>query len=146
MTVEDLADRLAGVGDRMRRRITAAEEESARAGREALVERSSGTLTRRDLMRMGHPFAVRAPQTPLDPARINHQKDGSFRDAWEQEPATVTAEAVEVRVVNRDPAAQWMHGTVKMVARPIVDAVRAEQAADRRRRLDEAAADALKGS
>ena len=145
ISAAELADFVESIPERMRRRITEVEEESARLAQAALTERSSGTLTRRDLARMGHPFAVRAPITPVDPANINHHPGGGFQDAWEQESAQVSPDAVTVRVVNRDPAGRRMGGTAKMIKRPIVEAVRQELAADRKRRLAAAAAQVLKG-
>jgi hypothetical protein len=143
---QELAEYLDSLPDLMRRRIVEAEEKSAAEAQQALADASSGALTRRDLMRMGHPFAVRAPQPELaDPAVINHQPGGTFQDNWQIQPTEETGEGVFVSVVNSDPAARWMGGTARMVERPIIEAVREKQEPARRQRLDEAAREVMKG-
>lgn len=141
---EDLAGMLETLAERMRHRITAEEERSAQDAHAALVEQSSGTTTTKTLRRMGHPFARRDPQTPMDPSVINAQT-GDYRDAWTQQPAEVTRSTVTVRVTNSDRAARFMGGTRRMVARPIIAAVKERLTADRHRRLRAAADEVLRG-
>lgn len=144
ISAADLAGQLETLAVRMRHRITAEEERSAQDAHAVLVEQSSGTIDTKTLRRMGHPFAVRDPQTPIDPSVINAQT-GDYRDAWQQQPAEVTPSAVTVRVTNRDRAARYMAGTRRMVARPIIAAVRERLTAERLRRLRTAADAVLRG-
>ncbi len=123
MTTQMAADLLREVIASQDRAVAVAES-VAQDARAEFVRRSEGTLSLADLRRMGHPFARRRPMPALaDRATINDQ-GGGFKDAWEVDPVVVTGERISVKVVNRHPHAQWMHGTTRMVRRPIVAAVR----------------------
>jgi len=113
---------------------------TAQRAKTAAILYSSGGITSGMLTKVGHPFAVRAPNSAFNPAVINDQ-GGLFRQSWTVLPVGVTSAAITARVVNTDKAAVFMLGTSKMVARPIwllvQGAVRAGNAGRVRRAVED---------
>ena len=127
----------------LRTEIIAAEALTLEQARDALIKRSSGTITTKALRTMGHPYAVRDPQTPLDPSLINAQS-GDFKRSWKKTGPKSTIAGVVSSVVNTDPKAKYMFGTRKMVARRVDIYVAAQMAPRRRFHLDRGVRRALR--
>lgn len=136
------------LAERYREEVLRAESESAVEALEAAIEQTSGTLSTRQLRRMGHPYALRAPQTPVDPGRSNDQ-GGGLAQSWQIRPPRLVGDAVETHVVNRHPDARWLKRSTRpgwrgpMVPRPIVAAVLETIQPQRQQRLKAAARAAL---
>ena len=124
MQTKDLASALEFFSDRARAAVSAAEAEAlADAKREALAS-SSGPLTRRDLVRMDHPFARRHGTALEDPEVINSSGRGDFARAWSTGAISSTSEGTEGDLTNDSESAHWLsrggQGKSKMVARPVI--------------------------
>ncbi len=144
-------EEIARKAERLRSKIVAvviqAEQESLKEAVTAFQRRSSGGLTRRDLRRMGHPFARRAPQSPMDASKINIG-EGTFSREWQQEGVVFSDSGTEGSAYNNSESAKWLatggKGRSKMVDRPIVEAVKQEIQSPRKERLERAYKDVLR--
>lgn len=108
--------------DAILREILSAENQTINETQAMFVRASSGTISTKTLRLMGHPYAKRDPQTPLNPAVINKQS-GAFKRDWRKARARMAGGVIRGSVVNVDPKAVYMLGTTKMVQRPIDVAV-----------------------
>lgn len=132
-----------------RQQILQAEARTAAELLAAAIEQTSGTISTRQLRRMGHPYALRAPQTPVDPGKSNDQ-GGGLAQSWQLEPPRIQGERVLTRVVNRHPDARWLKRSTlpgwrgPMVPRPIAAAVLEKIQPQRQQRLRAAAKAALR--
>lgn len=129
VSIDRAAEALRNKAREVARRAREAETEN---GREALrVARllSSGPLTGRQLVAMGHPYARRAPRAGR-PAVINVQT-GRFRAGWQ-----LVRSGDRMRVVNHSPLSPiFARGTRLMIRRPIVQAVAQTVRRGRERRV-----------
>lgn len=129
VTIDRAADALRNKAREVARRAREAETEN---GREALrVARllSSGPLTSRQLVMLGHPYAARAPRAGR-PAVINVQT-GRFRAGWR-----LVRQGNRTRIVNHSPLSRiFARGTRLMIRRPIAQAVAQTIRRGRERRL-----------
>jgi hypothetical protein len=145
MSARDAATYFRTLEARLKSAVIKAETESAREAMAVAVEQTSGTISTRQLRRMGHPYARRAPQTPVDPGQSNDQ-GGGVPQSWRME-IRFLSDGVEARIVNSHPDARWLkragRGNSKSVARPIVAAVLQRIRASRKTRLREAIRAAL---
>lgn len=146
--LEEIIERAESLPMRLRGAIVAAESESLDEGLGLFVRQSSGPLSRNDLARMGHPYARRDPQTPLDPAMVNIGS-GDFLREWQEEGVEATDEGTVGSVFNDSESAKWLatggEGESRMVERPIVAHVAQALAKPRAERLHKAALSALDG-
>ena len=122
MTPRQFARHLRQVSGRLDRAVS---QELARAVQDAKKEAqalSSGTLTPADLRRMGHPYAVRAPATPLLPFVIN-AVSGEFRASWKVGPVLKASGTWTARLTNDSRVAAYLAGKDRsrstMIRRPI---------------------------
>lgn len=124
--------------------VREAERQSAQEALQWARTLSSGSLSRRQLRALGHPYAVRAPRPPGDPAIINLQS-GRFLASWRVSGPRRTAGGLSTRLVNTAPWARFLSsGTGRMIARPILARIRQRLAASRRRRHLQAVRQALR--
>ena len=123
MTPAQFSRHMAKAAAALPRTLAAAEGASLKQAKALAVTLSSGTLTRAELRRRGHPYAVRNPTSP-NPQVINAQS-GAFRAAWVVRAPVVTGGGVVSSVANISAPARYMGGTRFMVARPLPEAVQA---------------------
>lgn len=119
-----------------------AEAGNAKTARDIAVKLSSGTITTQKLRRMGHPYAVRDPQTPLRPDIINKQT-GVFRDSWKAGQPETHFGALVTRVQNVASYSGFMRGTRTLIPRPIVEEIEQELQPVRKERIQQAIKAAL---
>ena len=122
-----------------------AEEENLRDALRAAEQLSSGAFSTTELRRMGHPYARRNPRPPADPAIINVQR-GDFRAGWHIRAPRKVGRKIAGRLENIDPKAGFMHGTRRMIPRPIGKAIMRLIAKKRAKRLRAAVRAALRTS
>jgi hypothetical protein len=138
MTAAQLAEFYRSYARRLKANVAAAERESAAQLKKAALAQSSGTITTKVLRRMGHPFALRSPQTPVDPAKINRQS-GEFKSGWRTIPMRATQAGTRTGVVNATLHARYLkqagEAGSSSVARPIAREILLQVRADRRSRL-----------
>lgn len=104
---------------------------------------SEGPYSSARLARMGHPYATRRPNPPMHPAIINRQR-GVFWRSWRRDLGQWRGGTLISFVFNIDPKARLlMHGTRKMIARPIKPVLEGWIAQDRIGRLQMAMRRAL---
>lgn len=108
--------------DAVLRELLAAENRVLDETQAMFVRASSGSISTKTLRLMGHPYAKRDPQTPLNPAVINDQ-GGPFKKDWRKTKSRMVGGVMRGRVVNVDTKAKYMLGTRKMIRRPIDAAV-----------------------
>lgn len=106
----------------LQREIVTAETQAVNETQQMFVRASSGTVSTKHLRLMGHPYAIRDPQTPLNPAVINDQ-GGDFARKWQKVAPRLLGGVLRSRVVNTSQVAKYMFGTKLMVTRPIDKAV-----------------------
>ncbi|MBB6053283.1 hypothetical protein [Armatimonas rosea] len=139
--LQELAQAAESYPERLARAIVDAEQESLDDIEAEFRRRSEGTLTYSDLRRMGHPYARRDPQTPLDPAMLNTHS-GELLAGYEQESIEADDEGTSGMVFNDSEHAHRImsggKGDSLMVERPIVEAVEDFIEAPRRERLQRA--------
>lgn len=137
------------LAENYRRAILEAEEQNAKDALKIAVEQTSGTISAKMLRRMGHPYALRAPQTPVDAGKSNDQ-GGGLPQSWQIVPPQIIGGRVETHVVNRHPDARWLKRSTlpgwggKMVPRPIEAAVLLRLKPIRTKRLRAARADFIR--
>lgn len=145
--LDDIARKVEGLQSKIISAVIQAEQESLKETVATFHRQSSGGLTRRDLRRMGHPFARRAPQSPVDASKINIG-EGTFSREWQQEGVVSSDSGTEGSAYNNSESAKWLatggKGRSKMVERPIVEAVKQEIQAPRKERLERAYKDVLR--
>lgn len=73
----------------------------------------------KELRRMGHPYSRRVAAPPK-PAHIINRQSGTFRAGWQLRWTRLRDGAVAT-VYNRAHHSQYMMGTRKMIARPVMD-------------------------
>lgn len=146
--LDDIARKAEGIRSKIISAVVQAEQESLKETVDTFHRQSSGGLTRRDLRRMGHPFARSAPQSPVDASKINIG-EGTFSREWQQEGIVSNELGTEGSAYNASESARWLatggKGRSKMVERPIVEAVKQEIQAPRKERLERAYKDAFRG-
>lgn len=118
MTPEQFARAIDKKASAFKAGARAAMAETITETQKEFVKRSSGSLTSGVLRKMGHPYATRDPQTPIDPTIINTQS-GEFKRAWKKAGPRQRGGGYEGSVTNTDPKAHYMLGTKRMVARRI---------------------------
>lgn len=147
--LEEITARAQSLPERVVEAVVAAEQESLDEAQKLLLRQSEGELSPADMRRMGHPFARRDPQTPIDPSVINVGA-GDFLHGYFQEPVEATEQGTEGAVVNDSESAGWLasggHGKSKMVERPIVAVVTERVNEPRRERVKRAYTEVLRGS
>ncbi len=74
----------------------------------------------RDLRKMGHPYAVRAPRPPVR-AHILNRQNGRLYQAWRVSVVRPNTDRVTATVYNTAPYSRYMLGTRYMIPRPILD-------------------------
>ena len=127
MATKDLAASLESFASHAIAAVAAAEAEAlADAKREALAS-SGGPLTRRDLVRMDHPFARRHIEAMSDPEIINSSGSGDFARNWSTSTISSDSEGTEGDLTNDSESAHWLsrggRGKSKMVTRPVIERV-----------------------
>jgi len=114
MTPNQAAARLEALGAKLDRLLVDAERESLNDALNIARSLSSGPYSLAELAEMGHPYAVRDPHPPADPAVINEQS-GDFKEDWRAIPG----DAVQ-RLENDNDVADFLkNGTRFMISRPI---------------------------
>jgi len=106
---------------RMKRLLPALQRSEERSGRIIAARArmlSQGPLSSATLRALGHPYAMRDPRPPLDPAMVNRQT-GRFLSSWKYQ-TELSGNMVSLFVYNDAPWAKYMLGTRKMIARPIL--------------------------
>ena len=91
------------------------------ANREA-IKWSAGTVDKKTLTRMGHPFAVRAAKfgLRLNEFLINMQSE-EFIKSWVRHGPNIIGDTIESKLYNKAPYAKFLaEGTNKMIQRPIM--------------------------
>lgn len=116
MSPAEAADAIRRKASTLRAAVTAAERRTVTEAQGMLVKRSSGTLRTKTLRKMGHPYARRAPQTPIDPSIVNTQ-GGKFRRSWKKAGPRMKAGGLRSSVTNSDPKSKYFFGGGRMVAR-----------------------------
>lgn len=96
----------------------AAEKQTVNETQDLFRQMSSGTIKTKQLRMMGHPYARRDPQIPVDPSIINLQS-GIFEKSWQKSLPKFVGTILKSSVVNIDPKAVFMLGTHPMIERPI---------------------------
>ncbi len=115
----------------MERAMRQAEAASAAEALHIARELSSGTRAAAQLRAAGHPYRVGGSGPPLP---INRQS-GRFYAAWRIVGPRATRAGLKTSIVNADRKARWlMRGTRRMMARPVLAALRAKIAAARAKR------------
>jgi len=139
--LQELAQAAESYPERLARAIVDAEQETLDEVEAEFKRRSEGTLTYSDLRRMGHPYARRDPQTPLDPAMLSTHS-GELLAGYEMEPIEASEEGTSGSVFNDSEHAGWImsggKGDSLMIERPIVAVVEDFIEAPRRERLQRA--------
>jgi len=102
----------------LRNGIKKAEGKSATAGKRIAQKLSSGPYSSEELAAMDHPYARRHGAAQIDPAVINAQS-GAFRRDWKTGQGDWVEGSLLTTVENDNRVAKFMHGTKKMVPRPI---------------------------
>lgn len=129
--------------------VMKAEIASAMAMKQRAIVLSSGTYSTAYLQhaarqRIPHRglYSLAAPAPPDSPFIINAQS-GGLRAHW-QTRVVVVRDGTSLTLFNTDPKAKFMLGTVKMMFRPILQAVGAYERGPRLNRLAAAKSAALK--
>lgn len=139
--LQQLAQAAESYPERLAAAVVAAEQETLDDAERELKRRSEGTLTYAEMRRMGHPYARRDPQTPLDPAMLNTHS-GELLRGYEMEEVTASEDGTFGSVFNNSEHAQWImsggQGNSLMIERPIVQAVEDLIWEPRRERLQRA--------
>lgn len=147
--LEEIISRAQSLPERLAAAVVAAEQESLDEAQRQLLRQSEGQLSPADMRRMGHPFARRDPQTPIDPAVINVGA-GDFLRGYFQEPVVASEQGTEGAVINDSESAGWIasggHGKSRMVERPIIEVVSERIKKPRRERAKRAYSEVLKES
>ncbi len=134
---------LEAMSQRLASNLERAETKNIRLAQRLLVARSQGTLSAAQARRMGHPYAKRDPQTPVDPSVINRQT-GTFARSWTVLAPQTDGSVLTSRVRNLAAYSGYMRGTRYMVPRPIVEAVQEELAPVRAENVRKAVQQAIK--
>jgi hypothetical protein len=116
------------------RAVVRSEKETLEKAHELLIKQSSGKISTKELRRMGHPFARRAPQDS-PPADIINSQSGEFKGKWRNRGVKTTSKGTSGKVRNISRKAGFMHGTPLMVKRSVVEAVKKKIRRQRRQRL-----------
>lgn len=112
--------------------IRNAEEEAGKKAVQRAYQLSQGSFSTQALRKLGNPYKI-AGSPPFDPAIINRQT-GLFAGSWRY-MVVPTTDGTELRVFNIAPYSIYMLGTVKMIARPILDAIQQKERESRLQRL-----------
>lgn len=145
ISASEAAQRFAGLEQRLREVVRAAETRSLRSARYELEQASRGTLSPSDLRRLDHPYARRHSKDRSfggsalrDPAILN-QRTGRLARSWRLVAVKTTKQGTRGSVINRAPSAKWIKsggsGASKMVTRPIIERVRRRIRRERKSRL-----------
>jgi len=118
LTPDQFGARMAAIAKALKENVRTGQAEILTETQQEFVKRSSGTLTSGVLRKMGHPYATRSPQTPVDPSIVNDQ-GGGVRRGWRKAGPRFQNGAYRGSVTNSDPNAQFLLGTKRMVKRPI---------------------------
>lgn len=147
ISASEAAQRFAGLEQRLREVVRAAETRSLRSARYELEQASRGTLSPSDLRRLDHPYARRHATARRDPAILN-QRTGRLARSWRLVAVKTTKQGTRGSVINRAPSAKWIKsggsGASKMVTRPIIERVRRRIRRERKSRLRSAIRSVLK--
>ncbi len=117
-----LAARLRVKSEQYVKEVRAAQAENGtvlmRKARQFTAQRFYST---KQLRRMGHPYAKRAPRPPVKPHILNRQ-NGLLHQSWKVNTRRYS-DGVTVSVVNMAPYAKYMtaDGTTKMIGRPVLE-------------------------
>ena len=129
MTPAQFSRHMAKAAAALPRTLAAAEGAALKQAKALAVTLSSGTLTRAELRRRGHPYAVRNPTSP-NPQVINAQ--GSvFRNSFQIVPTTFSGRMVSSVINVADYSGYLANGTRFMVKRPLPEAVQSAVRAPR---------------
>lgn len=124
MSARELADRYKNLIPVVRRNLIGAVRESAKEAKQEAIRFSSGTASKADLRRAGHPFARRRPQAvAFPPFLINKHRPNGFAMKWRSSLPMVRGNRITARVFNISEVAKYMDGTKYMIPRPVADAV-----------------------
>jgi hypothetical protein len=103
--------------------VREAEKQTAEEGLKIARFLSTGLYTLQALARMGHPYRI-GGSPPGDPAVINYHR-GVFYRGWKVRAPRKAGGVLVTRLVNDSPVAKFLSaGTRKMIARPILKAIR----------------------
>lgn len=128
--------------------LMAAERQNLIDGVKLAQEASSGPYSSKVLAEKGHPYSLRNPNPPQDPAIVNFQTGDFFR-GWKSRVPRVQGGNIVSKIVNIDPKAQDVAqgistGRKLSVPRPIVNHIMKQLRPIRLRRLQQAVRSALK--
>lgn len=116
----------------------AAEKENLQTAKGELVKATSGTNSKADLRRAGHPYAKRAPNSAFDPA-IANTHSGQVPAGWVMTEPSESGDTLTGKAANNTESALWLaragHGNSTSVARPIVQGVKAKVREPRTKRV-----------
>lgn len=125
------------------------EQSEADRIKQIAIRFSSGTyqsawLAQQARLRGAGLYAVADPAPPADPSIINAQS-GALRSGW-QLTIRRTGDGTETDIRNSVPYFDYLlHGTSKMIARPIIEAILKQSRLERTSRLHSATEQAMKG-
>lgn len=131
-----------GLHARIIAEVSKAEEETIKDALFISRAYSRGRYSTEQLRKMGHPYAVRRPAPPANPAIINLQTGELLQEWLTISPRIVSGEIVTT-LKNNAPYAKYMWGTKRMISRPIIDTISAKLAPIRLKRLQRALDKAL---
>jgi hypothetical protein len=148
VTAEEAGRILRRRAQNLDREVMAAERDALEFAKKKAVELSSGPLTSAMLRQMGHPYRI-GGSPPANPAIINAQHPGGFRDSWKVEGPRKQGAGLVSKIVNLAPYAGFIFGAPggrsRMMARPILAAIAKSVSSWRYRRHLEATRKALRG-
>lgn len=114
--------------------VREAEKQTAEEGLKIARFLSTGLYTLQALARMGHPYR-QGGSPPADPAVINYHR-GVFYRGWKVRAPRKSGGVLVTKLVNDSPIAKFLSaGTRRMIARPILKAIRKRLTSKRRKFL-----------